>query len=136
MLHGRVRYLEHHGHESLAFLDIGAFAVTLEDAGPAAPGINGGSRLGKMAGMFRRSPRIERSEPRNGGYPTESDGSSRVGTSVLEQPGRHSRQRAELAVRLTPYPNVRVGDTMSVSVKLDQLHFFDPRGQRIDVGWR
>ncbi len=136
VLHGRVRYLEHHGHESLSFLDVGAFSVTVEDASPAASATNGGSRLGKMAGMFRRGPRIERTEPRTGGYPAESDGSSRVGTSVLEQPGRHARQRAELAVRLTPYPNVRVGDTMSVGVKVDQLHFFDPRGQRIDVGWR
>ena len=136
VVHGRVRYLEHHGHESLAFLDIGAFAVTVEDASPAIAGTNGGGRLGKMAGMFRRSPRIERSESRNGGYPAESDSAGRVGTSVLEQPGRHSRQRAELAVRLTPYPNVRVGDTMSVAVKLDQLHFFDSRGQRVDVGRR
>jgi len=136
VLHGRVRYLEHHGHESLAFLDTGAFAVVLDDASPAVSDTHGGGRLGKMAAMFRRSPRIDRPEQRNGNYPTEPDGSGRVGTSVLEQPGRHSRQRAELAVRLTPYPNVRVGDTMSVSVKLDQLHFFDSRGQRVDVGWR
>jgi multiple sugar transport system ATP-binding protein len=39
-------------------------------------------------------------------------------------------------VRLQPYPTLRVGESMSLSVRLDQLHFFDPRGQRIDVGWR
>jgi hypothetical protein len=29
-----------------------------------------------------------------------------------------------------------VGETLSVAVRVDQLHFFDSRGQRIDVGWR
>ena len=29
VLQGRIRYLEHHGHESLAFLDIGATAIVL-----------------------------------------------------------------------------------------------------------
>jgi multiple sugar transport system ATP-binding protein len=137
VLHGRVHYLEHHGHESLAFLDIGAFAVQVEDVNPTEPSAGSGNgRLGKISGMFRRSPRVDRPEPRSGGYPTEPASSSRAATSVLEQPGRHSRQRAEVAVRLTPYPNVRVGETVSVSVKLDQLHFFDPRGHRVDVGWR
>jgi multiple sugar transport system ATP-binding protein len=136
VMHGRVRYLEHHGHESLAFIDVGAYAVVVEDGTTVAPGGNTGGRLGKMAGMFRRGHRLDRAEPRQDGYPSEPNGSSRASTTVLDQPGRHSRQRAELAVRLSPYPNVRVGDTMSVGVKLDHLHFFDPRGQRIDVGRR
>jgi multiple sugar transport system ATP-binding protein len=55
---------------------------------------------------------------------------------VLEPAGRHHRARAEVAVRLAPYPNLRVGDPMSVAIRIDQLHFFDARGQRIDVGWR
>src|SRR5947209_1895399 len=33
VLRGRIRYLEHHGHESLAFLDIGAYAVIVDDVG-------------------------------------------------------------------------------------------------------
>src|SRR5437763_5844780 len=37
VLRGRVRYLEHHGHESLAYLDIGAYAVTVDDIGGAPP---------------------------------------------------------------------------------------------------
>ncbi len=134
VLHGRVQYIEHHGHESLAFLDVGAMAVVLDELNAPAPDSNGGSRLGKMTGLFRRTPKVER----DGGYPSEDDTPARTTTSVLEQPGRHSqaRQRAELAVRLQPYPTLRVGEAMSVSVRLDQLHFFDPRGQRIDVGWR
>src|SRR5919107_3350089 len=35
VLHGRIRYLEHHGHESLAFLDIGATAILVDEMGGA-----------------------------------------------------------------------------------------------------
>src|SRR5438067_289509 len=44
VLRGRVRYLEHHGHESLAFLDIGAAAVVVDEMGGQAPdpGVAGG----------------------------------------------------------------------------------------------
>ena len=35
VLQGRIRYLEHHGHESLAFLDIGATAVVVDELGKA-----------------------------------------------------------------------------------------------------
>jgi multiple sugar transport system ATP-binding protein len=39
-------------------------------------------------------------------------------------------------VRLAPYPNVTHGHPLTVSVRMEALHFFDERGQRIDVGWR
>src|SRR5688572_21093637 len=35
VLQGRIRYLEHHGHESLAFLDIGATAILVDEMGGA-----------------------------------------------------------------------------------------------------
>jgi multiple sugar transport system ATP-binding protein len=57
-------------------------------------------------------------------------------TSVLSDPGRHHRRPAELAVRLAPYPAVSAGHSLAVSVRMDALHFFDDRGDRIDVGWR
>jgi multiple sugar transport system ATP-binding protein len=146
VLHGRVRYLEHHGHESLAFLDIGAFAVPVDDIAGAAPvPTNGtGSRLSKVAAMFRgrNAHRDEDFEPNNqhgssAPFGNGTSGSSaRNQVSVLEQSGRHHRARAEVAVRLAPYPSLRVGDPMSVAIRIDQLHFFDARGQRIDVGWR
>ncbi len=152
VLHGRVRYLEHHGHESLAFLDIGAYAVPVDDLfGTTGPQTNtSGSRLSKVATLFRRGPRVERGTdvedsgelgmfPSRGGSPNEGSelaASGRTGTTVLESTGRHHRARAEVAVRLAPYPGLRVGDPMSVAIRIDQLHFFDGRGQRIDVGWR
>jgi multiple sugar transport system ATP-binding protein len=39
-------------------------------------------------------------------------------------------------VRLAPYPPISPGQSLSVSVRLDALHFFDDRGSRIDVNWR
>ena len=109
-------------------------AVVLDEFSAASSDANGGSRLGRMSSIFRRTAKVEPKpeESSNGAAP------SRATTSVLDQPGRHAqaRQHAELAVRLQPYPTLRVGESMSLSVRLDQLHFFDPRGQRIDVGWR
>jgi multiple sugar transport system ATP-binding protein len=146
VLHGRVRYIEHHGHESLAFIDIGAYAVPVDDVSgnTPAPTNGSGSRLSRVAARFRgRRPEHEPAEgpdygvfapptgPLNGSSPTQ-----RSATTVLEPAGRHHRARAEVAVRLAPYPSLRVGDPMSVAIRIDQLHFFDGRGQRIDVGWR
>jgi multiple sugar transport system ATP-binding protein len=151
VLHGRVRYLEHHGHESLAFIDCGAYAVPVDDIGGAAPAPtnSAGSRLSRVAALFRRGPRVDRDldepEPDYGvlqpqrGQPGLGSGAAshqRNGVMVMEQQGRHHRARAEVAVRLAPYPSLRVGDPMSVAIRIDQLHFFDARGQRIDVGWR
>jgi multiple sugar transport system ATP-binding protein len=150
VLHGRVRYIEHHGHESLAFIDIGAYAVPVDDAvGETASQTSGsGSRLSKVAALFRRGsraePRLDEASGDLGVFAPSApahgaNGSGALGrdpSSVLEPPGRHHRARAEVAVRLAPYPSLRVGDPMSVAIRIDQLHFFDGRGQRIDVGWR
>jgi multiple sugar transport system ATP-binding protein len=56
--------------------------------------------------------------------------------SVLSDGGRHHRRPAELVVRLAPYPAISPGQSMAVSVRMDAVHFFDERGDRIDVGWR
>jgi multiple sugar transport system ATP-binding protein len=137
VLHGRVRYIEHHGHESVAFVDVGALAVNLDEYGPPANGNGNGheqSRLGRMGGLFRRAHRVDRESDASANGRAGADG--QTATSVLDQAGRHARQPAELAVRLQPYPALKVSEPMSVGVRLDQLHFFDPRGRRIDVGWR
>ena len=55
VLHGRVRYLEHHGHESLAFLDIGAAAVVVDEMGGQT------AELGPTSGLKRLMNRIFRS---------------------------------------------------------------------------
>ncbi|MEE6263907.1 ABC transporter ATP-binding protein [Plantactinospora sonchi] len=134
VLQGRIRYLEHHGHESLAFLDIGATAIVVDDLGAPVTGDRAGGagrgirRLSQV--MQRLAGRATASAP----VPPPDRNGSRE--SVLNDPGRHHRRPAELAVRLAPYPAVSAGHPMAVSVRMDAVHFFDERGDRIDVGWR
>jgi multiple sugar transport system ATP-binding protein len=136
VVHGRVLYVEHHGHESLVFIDVGAYGVQVDETGGGSASARPGSRLSKVAQVFRRGDRSDRADDRDGqaGSATEHAG-ARTGTMVLEPRARHYRGRADVAVRLSPYPNLRVGDQISVSVRVDQLHFFDAYGRRIDVGW-
>ncbi|MGN9906009.1 ABC transporter ATP-binding protein [Phytohabitans sp. LJ34] len=134
VLQGRIRYLEHHGHESLAFLDIGATAILVDDLGgpvTETEGANGGSRLRRFGHVMQRLTGRATSEAAR---PEATGQGSR--TSVLSDPGRHHRRPAELAVRLAPYPAVSAGHPLAISVRMDALHFFDERGDRIDVGWR
>ncbi|PWU49280.1 sugar ABC transporter ATP-binding protein [Micromonospora sp. S4605] len=131
VLHGRIRYLEHHGHESLAFLDIGATAIVVDEMGARADATD----VAGQRGLRRFGQVMQRLAGRAG---EEQAPSTSVGTrtSVLNDPGRHHRRPAELAVRLAPYPAVAAGHPLSIAVRMDALHFFDERGDRIDVGWR
>jgi multiple sugar transport system ATP-binding protein len=113
VLHGRVRYLEHHGHESLAYLDIGSTAVHVDETGhdrtvrPARRGVRG--ILARLNGRPVREPVEERLS------------------------GRHQRQPGELTVRLAPYPGNQAGHPVTVAVDVTRLHFFDQAGDRIDM---
>jgi multiple sugar transport system ATP-binding protein len=134
VLQGRIRYLEHHGHESLAFLDIGATAILVDELGAAVPEQNGnGGALRKFGGALQR---LTGRSDRENGRAARSEPRDAEQTSVLRDPGRHQRRPAELAVRLAPYPAVSAGHPLAINVRLDALHFFDERGDRIDVGWR
>jgi len=127
VLRGRIRYLEHHGHESLAFLDIGATAIVVDEMAGGKPDAAQGGALRRIGG------RLQRLTGRNGAAPVAVQTKERA--SVLD-PGRHHRKPAELAVRLAPYPAVSPGHPLAVGVRMDALHFFDERGDRIDIGWR
>ena len=129
VLQGRIRYLEHHGHESLAFLDIGASAVVVDELGKAVTDTD------TETGALRRiGGALQRLAKRPDKAASEREGPEK--TSVLSDPGRHHRRPAELAVRLAPYPAVSPGHPLAISVRMDALHFFDERGDRIDIGWR
>ena len=133
VLQGRIRYLEHHGHESLAFLDIGATAILVDELGGAVPDQGtGGGALRRFGGALQRL--AGRTERERG--PASAEQHDPEQASILNDPGRHHRRPAELAVRLAPYPAVSAGHPLAVSVRMDSLHFFDERGDRIDVGWR
>ncbi|WP_026209216.1 ABC transporter ATP-binding protein [Catelliglobosispora koreensis] len=130
VLHGRIRYLEHHGHESLAFVDIGATAVVVDEIGrqPNETSENGSrlKRFGHVVSKFKGKATATTAVVDRAAVQRES---------VLSD-GRHHRRPAELAVRLAPYPQVGSGHPLAVSVRMEALHFFDDRGDRIDVGWR
>ena len=130
VLHGRIRYLEHHGHESLAFVDIGATAVVVDEIGrqPNETSENGSrlKRFGHVVSKFKGKAAATTAVVDRAAVQRES---------VLSD-GRHHRRPAELAVRLAPYPQVGSGHPLAVSVRMEALHFFDDRGDRIDVGWR
>ncbi|WP_446218058.1 ABC transporter ATP-binding protein [Micromonospora sp. IBHARD004] len=131
VLQGRIRYLEHHGHESLAFLDIGATAIMVDEmGGPVESGENG------QRGPRRFGQVMQRLTGRAAEAPVSAPSGGGNRTSVLNDPGRHHRRPAELGVRLAPYPAVSAGHPLAVQVRMDALHFFDERGGRIDVGWR
>ncbi|MDG4763541.1 ABC transporter ATP-binding protein [Solwaraspora sp. WMMD406] len=136
VLQGRIRFLEHHGHESLAYLDIGATAIMVDDLGGTPPEpVNGTSRLRRLGNVMQRLTG-RTAEAREAGEAQATAGRRGSRESVLSDPGRHHRRPAELAVRLAPYPAVTPGHPLSVAVRMDALHFFDERGDRIDVGWR
>jgi multiple sugar transport system ATP-binding protein len=131
VLRGRIRYLEHHGHESLAFLDIGATAILVDEMGstPVDQGASSGG-LRKLFGKFGNREARQQQDPM--AALAAETGNQRI----FSDAGRHHRRPAELAVRLAPYPAVSHGHPLTVALRMDQLHFFDDRGQRIDVGWR
>jgi multiple sugar transport system ATP-binding protein len=146
VLRGRIRYLEHHGHESLAFLDIGAYAVVVDDIGGTPPEIGAPRGLRRFGNLVKRVAGGRADEDlapatsvgahngaTNGGRPAPG---GRNAPGVFSDAGRHHRRPAELAVRLAPYPAVGGGHPLAVAVRMEALHFFDDRGQRIDVGWR
>ncbi len=131
VLRGRIRYLEHHGHESLAYLDIGATAIVVDEMGGLVDERDSGTGRKNRFGEV-----IQRLTGRTADPARTEGGSGGSRPSVLSDPGRHHRRPAELAVRLAPYPAVSAGHSMAISVRMDALHFFDERGDRIDVGWR
>ena len=134
VLQGRIRYLEHHGHESLAFLDIGATAIVVDEmGGPIVDEVAaGGGALRRFGGALQRL--AGRGGDRSADHRAD-EGDAEQG-SLLGELGRHHRRPAELAVRLAPYPAVSPGHPLAIAVQMDALHFFDERGGRIDVGWR
>jgi multiple sugar transport system ATP-binding protein len=133
VIRGRVRYLEHHGHESLAFLDIGATAVVVDEmARTASSGASGHKGLRRFVGRL-----AGRGGPGgNGHHVPEQHQADPDNDRVFGDGGRHHRRPAELAVRLAPYPALTSGTPLVVRVRMEALHFFDDRGVRIDVGWR
>jgi multiple sugar transport system ATP-binding protein len=138
VLRGTIRYVEHHGHESLAFLDIGATAVSVDDVW-TAPEPDANTPRRRVGAMLRQI--TGRGEPVNAPATASAQAPGGAHTDTKSPPSvfgdsRRHRRPAEFVVRLAPYPGGSAGQSIAVAVRLELAHFFDGRGDRIDVGWR
>ncbi|MEV0162258.1 multiple sugar transport system ATP-binding protein [Nonomuraea fuscirosea] len=118
--YGRVRALEYHGHEWLAYLECGMPAVPVPEPPDQRRRVNGARNgTGKVSGMMRRlfSPRVP--EPQD---------QEQVGQNTNS--GIH--RRSDLIVRLGNRPVWRTGDAAKVAVDLSRIMIFTSDGTRID----
>ncbi|MCG5217416.1 ATP-binding cassette domain-containing protein [Streptosporangium soli] len=121
--HGRVRTLEYHGHEWLAYVEAGLPAVTVPEppdpraaGGPAAAGATGGKARSMMRRLLSGGAEPEPETP------PETNGQALSGT----------HRRADLIVRLGSRPVWRAGETARVGIDLNRLMLFTSEGNRID----
>lgn len=116
VLHGRVLRVEQRGTGSVALLDVGANAVEI-DKGYGAATTSGGSRWSP----FRRRAS---DALRNGG----------PAPTTIMTPLSESARPAEFAVPVAPNTVPRPGQNMAIAFRMDDVHFFDDGGHRIDAG--
>ncbi|MDF5753886.1 ATP-binding cassette domain-containing protein [Spongiactinospora sp. TRM90649] len=122
--YGRVRTLEYHGHEWLAYVEAGLPSVPVPE--PPDPRRHGratnGTSNGRARSMMRRlfSSKEPEPEPEPDVTPNGQPASS----------GTH--RRADLIVRLGARPVWRAGEPARVGVDLNRLMLFTNDGSRID----
>jgi multiple sugar transport system ATP-binding protein len=107
-LRGIVRYAEHLGHETIAYLDVGGAAAGLDELTGA-----GHEAVMPVESSLRRWWRARRGGP--------------------AEPAVEEQQVAEFALRLPPYAAAKVGEVVSMRADLSQLHVFDRNGHRINT---
>ncbi|WP_245966190.1 ABC transporter ATP-binding protein [Sphaerisporangium album] len=118
---GRVRTLEYHGHEWLAYLEVGIPAVPAPEPDLIKPqGTGDGNGNGAGGGLIRSMMRRLMS---TGDEPVERQ-------DAPSGSGHH--RRADLVVRLGSRPVWRAGEHGRVAVDLSRLMLFTLEGNRID----
>ncbi|GAA4920115.1 multiple sugar transport system ATP-binding protein [Nonomuraea thailandensis] len=120
---GRVRALEYHGHEWLAYLECGMPAVPVPE--PPDPRSRGGRANGDKNGTGKLSGLVRRLFPRQ---EQEWQDQEQVGAN----PNSGIHRRSDLIVRLGGRPIWRAGDAAKVGVDLSRIMIFTPDGARID----
>ena len=113
---GRVRTLEYHGHEWLAYLEAGLPAVPVPEPPDPRAHANGGHGEGSRAKALLRRLLLGRQEAPEPPPATSS--------------GTH--RRADLIVRLGSRPVWRAGDHARVAVDMSKILLFKVDGTRID----
>ncbi|MBT2232592.1 ABC transporter ATP-binding protein [Nonomuraea sp. NEAU-A123] len=117
---GRVRALEYHGHEWLAYIECGMPAVPVPEPPDRRAKVNGDKTgSGGLGGLVRRlfSTRDE-----------EREQQEQVGQNV----GSGTHRRSDIIVRLGGRPVWRAGEPARVAVDQARLMIFTPDGARID----
>jgi multiple sugar transport system ATP-binding protein len=117
---GRVRALEYHGHEWLAYIECGMPAVPVPEPPDRRAKVNGDKPgSGGLGGLVRRlfSTREE-----------EREQQEQVGQNV----GSGTHRRSDIIVRLGGRPVWRAGEPAKVAVDQARLMIFTPDGARID----
>ncbi|WP_061288782.1 ABC transporter ATP-binding protein [Herbidospora cretacea] len=118
---GRVRTLEYHGHEWLAYVEAGIPSVHVpEPPDPRFALANGANGHSRARSMMRRlfNSDIEADETPSGPQPGPN--------------GLGSHRRADLIVRLGARPSWRAGEHARVAVDVSRLMLFTHTGARID----
>ncbi|WP_066361521.1 ABC transporter ATP-binding protein [Herbidospora mongoliensis] len=121
MFMGRVRTLEYHGHEWLAYVEAGIPSVPVpEPPDPRFAIANGTNGHGKARSMMRRlfNSDVEADDTPSGPQPAAV--------------GLGSHRRADLVVRLGARPSWRAGEHARVAVDVSRLMLFTHTGARID----
>jgi multiple sugar transport system ATP-binding protein len=117
---GRVRALEYHGHEWLAYIECGVPAVPVPEPPDRRMQVNGRKNgSAGLGGLVRRmfSPRDE-----------EREQQEQVGQNV----GSGTHRRSDIIVRLGGRPVWRAGEPAKVAIDQNRLMIFTPDGARID----
>ncbi|MCA2225031.1 ABC transporter ATP-binding protein [Nonomuraea aurantiaca] len=116
---GRVRALEYHGHEWLAYIECGVPAVPVPEPPDRRAQVNGRKdRSAGLGGLVRRMF----------SQPEEREEQEQVGQNV----GSGIHRRSDIIVRLGGRPVWRAGDPAKVAIDQARLMIFTPDGARID----
>ncbi|MEV0198874.1 ATP-binding cassette domain-containing protein [Nonomuraea sp. NPDC050691] len=116
---GRVRALEYHGHEWLAYIECGVPAVPVPEPPDPRARANGRQNASGRIGAFVK---------RMFGHEEERQEQEQAG----QHPGSGVHRRADLIVRLGGRPAWRAGDAAKVGVDTSRLMIFTLDGARID----
>ncbi|MER6951525.1 ATP-binding cassette domain-containing protein [Nonomuraea sp. NPDC000554] len=117
--YGRVRTLEYHGHEWLAYIECGMPPVPVPE--PPDPRARTNGHANGSGGLKKMVRRLFSS-------PEEPQDQEQVGQNV----GGGFHRRSDLIVRLGNRPAWRANDAAKVGVDMGRLMIFTPDGARID----
>ncbi|MEV1249641.1 ABC transporter ATP-binding protein [Nonomuraea sp. NPDC050022] len=116
---GRVRALEYHGHEWLAYIECGVPAVPVPEPPDRRVQVNGRKdRSAGLGGLVRRMF----------SQPEEREEQEKVGQNA----GSGIHRRSDIIVRLGGRPVWRAGEPAKVAIDQNRLMIFTPDGARID----